>query len=246
MHLGWAAGLVFFSQIAFAQIKILPLGDSITYGLSGDCSYALSNCGGYRTTLYEDLSKAGFTFQFVGSVSSGPANLPQKQNEGHPGWRIDQIAAQADGWLAASSPDIVLLHIGTNDFEQDYEMATVADRLLSLLKQISRDAPLAHIYISSIIPILNLDDVDPQVQQFNQAIRRIVKSLNVQGKAVTFVDMYPALTKADYSSDGIHPTAGGYAKMAAVWFEAIGRGGPSWMMAQKYVTFPVCRLRSKS
>src|SRR5437868_6298425 len=69
------------------HIKIMPLGDSITYG-----AYS-STGGGYRFHLWNDLRVRGFPVDFVGSVKTGPASF-DRENEGHPGWKINQIAAQ--------------------------------------------------------------------------------------------------------------------------------------------------------
>src|SRR5262245_50352644 len=103
---------------AQADLTIMPLGDSITYGLGG-------TPGGYRDRLYTDLQNAGFSFTFVGSSTENPSRLlsqaGQTHHEGHSGFRIDQIANNLDGndrssgnnggfWFhKPKPPDIVLL-----------------------------------------------------------------------------------------------------------------------------------------
>ena len=67
------------------SIKIMPLGDSITYGVGS------STGGGYRLPLWNELRARGFPIEFVGSVHTGPASF-DRQNEGHPGWKINQIS----------------------------------------------------------------------------------------------------------------------------------------------------------
>ena len=62
--------------------KIMPLGDSITDGLTV--------AGGYRIKLWSSIQNLGITIDFVGSLSNGPAELGDKNHEGHSGWRIDQ------------------------------------------------------------------------------------------------------------------------------------------------------------
>ena len=52
-----------------AGTKIMPVGDSITYGADG------TNAG-YRGFLYNDLTAAGNTFQFVGTTNGNPGSLP--------------------------------------------------------------------------------------------------------------------------------------------------------------------------
>src|SRR2546421_8132061 len=73
-------------------IKIMPLGDSITYGQGS------STRGGYRLPLWNELRTRGFPLEYVGSIQSGPTSF-DRENEGHPGWKINQIAAQVVHWL---------------------------------------------------------------------------------------------------------------------------------------------------
>src|SRR4051794_30404103 len=84
--------------------KIMPLGDSITYGVG------TPGLDSYRTDLYRRLTNAGLNVDFVGSQTSGTGT--DRNNEGHPGWTITQISANIDRWLDAYEPDVILLHIG--------------------------------------------------------------------------------------------------------------------------------------
>ena len=90
-------------------IKIMPLGDSITYG------WGSASGGGYRLPLWNELRVHGAAIDFVGSQQNGPASF-DRDHEGHPGWTINQIAEKVVNWLLTYQPQIVLLHIGTNDF----------------------------------------------------------------------------------------------------------------------------------
>jgi lysophospholipase L1-like esterase len=80
-------------------LRIMPLGDSITLGLTS------RTFSGYRDDLCRRLTAAGLDVDLVGSVASGTG--PDIDHEGHPGWTIAQIAAMADAWLAAAAPDVV-------------------------------------------------------------------------------------------------------------------------------------------
>src|SRR5690349_17858040 len=96
-------------------VRVMPLGDSITEGTQVP--------GGYRIGLWQRLAAAGYRVDFVGTQSNGPAALGDHDHEGHPGWRIDQIDANISGWLATTGARTVLLHIGTNDVLQNYNLA---------------------------------------------------------------------------------------------------------------------------
>jgi lysophospholipase L1-like esterase len=205
-------------------IRVMPLGDSITYG-TGDP-------GGYRIGLWQRLVANNYTVDFVGSQSNGPASLGDHDHEGHPGWQISQIDANIVSWLNTYHPHTILLHIGTNDVVQN--PAGAADRLATLLDHITSTAPIAEVFVAQIIP---LGWTSTDLLAFNNAIPAIVATRVAAGKHLHLVDMYHALTTADLSSDNIHPNPGGYDKMAAVWYAALtsvpgsignpGAGGPT-------------------
>ncbi|MGI5240197.1 ricin-type beta-trefoil lectin domain protein [Dactylosporangium sp. CA-139066] len=203
-------------------VRVMPLGDSITEGTQVP--------GGYRIGLWQRMAAGGYRVDFVGSQFNGPAALGDHDHEGHPGWRIDQIDANITGWLGATTPHTVLLHIGTNDVLQNYNVAGAPGRLSTLIDHITAAAPTAEVFVAQIIPLANAGQ-ESAVRTFNAAIPGIVQSKVSAGKHVHLVDMHSALTAADLT-DGIHPTANGYDKMAATWYNAllsvpgsIGTGG---------------------
>jgi lysophospholipase L1-like esterase len=191
-------------------VRVMPLGDPITEGTQTP--------GGYRIGLWQRLANAGYTTDFVGSQFNGPASLGDHDHEGHPGWRIDQIDANIVDWLNTYQPNTVLLHIGTNDMLKDGE-ATAPDRLSTLIDRITTTAPNAEVFVAQITP-LGWSEGDAAVNTYNAAIPGIVQSKVNAGKNVHLVDMHSALTAADLE-DGVHPTAAGYDKMAAVWYDAL-------------------------
>jgi lysophospholipase L1-like esterase len=202
-------------QIAPAQaesnggVRVMPLGDSITDGLNVP--------GGYRIDLWRQLVAGRYTVDFVGSQFNGPGSLGDHDHEGHSGWRIDQIDASVVNWLRSTTPRTVLLHIGTNDIAQNRDLANAPARLAALIDKITNNAPDAEVFVATIVP---LSGADASVRAFNSAIPGIVQSRASAGRRVHLVDMFSALTTADLA-DGVHPNAGGYDKMAAVWFRAL-------------------------
>jgi lysophospholipase L1-like esterase len=159
---------------------------------------------------------------FVGSQADGPdtvAGVPfPKDNEGHPGWVISQISAIANTTNAlVDSPQIILLHIGTNDMDHDAGGAT--DRLASLIDQITAASPNSLLAVAAITPY---PLVASNVAAYNAAIRGIVQQRVSQGKHVLYVDMYDGFPSDGLTGDGIHPNdAIGYPWMADNWYSAI-------------------------
>ncbi len=201
-------------------LRVMPLGDSITEGNGWQVP------GAYRPHLWQLFQQANVPVDFVGSQTSGPASLPDKNHEGHPGWTIEQLDEQIASWVRTYRPDVILLHAGTNNIWRPNELPTTAPRRLSkLIDHITQAAPNAHVYVASIVPS---DEHDAKVRQFNQTIQPMVDDKANRGAKVSFVDQYEALTGSDSIDgkhptliDGIHPTAEGYAMMAERWWEAL-------------------------
>src|SRR5690348_3800201 len=188
----------------------MPLGDSITEGTQVP--------GGYRNGLWQRLAGGGYRIDFVGSQYNGPATLGDHDHEGHPGWRIDQIDANIVNWARATNPHSVLLHIGTNDVLQNFNLSGAPGRLSALIDHITATIPNAQVFVATIIPLANASQ-ENAVRAFNATIPGIVQSKVNAGKHVHLVNMHAALTAADLL-DGIHPNAAGYTKMANTWFAA--------------------------
>ena len=191
-------------------LKIMPLGDSITFG-EGAVTY-----GGYRNLLGVLLANDGYMVDFVGSQQTGIGVIPDPDNEGHGGWKIMNIkdAIDSEGWLEIYQPDIILLHIGTNDINRGYA-ASAPENLSALLDDILLRLPEARIIVAQIIPYSS----GPLEEHtaYNAAIPGIIAS---KGPRVSVVDMQNILSQDDFA-DTYHPNAGGYDKMARAWQAAI-------------------------
>src|SRR5215204_5974490 len=123
-------------------VRVMPLGDSITEGTQVP--------GGYRIGLWQRLNANGYRVDFVGSQFNGPGSLGDHDHEGHPGWRIDQIDANVVGWTRAFVPRTVLLHIGTNDILQNFNVSTAPNRLSTLLDRITNTKPATEVFVAQI------------------------------------------------------------------------------------------------
>ncbi|WP_433796698.1 ricin-type beta-trefoil lectin domain protein [Actinoplanes sp. CA-252034] len=205
-------GILFQPVAAAAEsnggTRVMPLGDSITEGTQVP--------GGYRIGLWQRLASAGYRVDFVGTQFNGPGNLGDHDHQGHPGWRIDQIDANIAGWLRTTTPRTVLLHIGTNDILQNYNVSGAPGRLSTLIDRITSTVPSADVFVATIIPLANSGQ-EAAARTYNSALSSIVRG---KGSRVHLVDMHAALTTADLI-DGVHPTAAGYDKMAATWYSAL-------------------------
>lgn len=112
-------------------LKVMPLGDSITYGINQDVAY--TDQTGNTPFLSDMLLKAEETNGRIITVGSVKPKIGYEtdtclyRNEGHPGWLAHNEYAYVsnmgqagldeyiDGWMAKYTPDVICMQIGTND-----------------------------------------------------------------------------------------------------------------------------------
>lgn len=193
--------------------KILPLGDSITFGIGFD--------GGYRVELFRKAVADGKVVTFTGSVMNGPRMVDgmtfPRNNEGHSGWKIDQLVPLIPAPALEMVPHIILLMIGTNDMAQNDDLSEAPQRLGSLLDLLAENAPEALIVVATILPF---GGASTAVTTYNAAIPELVEERIAAGKHLLLVDQFDGFPTSELG-DGVHPNQQGYARMATVWYEAI-------------------------
>ena len=191
--------------------RILPLGDSITDGLTV--------MGGYRIELFRLATAADKEITYVGGSQNGPTMVDgvtfPRAHEGHSGWTISQIDGIVPTPALGVNPHIVLLHIGTNDMNS--ATAGAPDRLGALIDQIVTTLPNALLVVSNIIPFPGRSSA---VTTYNAAVPGIVRMRSDAGKHILFVDQFMGFPATELQ-DGVHPNSAGYARMARAWFAAI-------------------------
>ncbi len=203
---------------AAEPVRIMPLGDSITDGCRA-CTSSVP--GAYRTRLARLAAADGLAVDFVGSRRNGPPALPDRDHEGHPGYRIDQLLAGVDRWVTAARPDVVLVHAGTNDLLQGRAVATAPERLRALTVRIGDLAPEADVFVATLFPSSH-PLIGARIRQFNLAVPRIVAELAAQGRRVHLVPIGSFTTTSHLGrGDQVHPSAWGHAVMAVAWYAAM-------------------------
>ena len=194
-------------------LRVLPLGDSITFGFGSP--------GGYRAPLYQLLTNAGYNVDYVGTQSGNSApGLPDPDHEGHMSATIRQIDALfPDVFDQVADPDVILLLIGTNDYSQEDDPANALNRLESLIAKMAQLRPYANIVVANLLP--REEPFASQIQStFNPLIPALVQRQQDLGREVYFNDLRSAVPLSDLP-DQLHPGPSGYAKMATNWLGAI-------------------------
>jgi hypothetical protein len=210
--------------------KVLPLGDSITYGLitvaadqaSSDPSVnGKDSHGGYRVKLFSDAVGASHKMTFVGSQMNGPtmdAGMPfPMSHEGWSGYTIAQIQGKAANDLT-SGVHIILVHAGTNDTYGSDPSGAPA-RLSTLVDYLTTNFPNALIVVAKIIPY---PSQTANTNLINNSIPAMVASKVSAGKHVIICDLNTGFTTSSMlAGDGVHPNQTGYDWMGDTWYASI-------------------------
>ena len=212
--------------------KVMPMGDSITYGVVAHPSDVES--GGYRAVLWDSLEDLGIAIDFVGSSSTHQGAVEDDDHNGYRGKTIDWLAneswtgldRQEDGppggliqSLSEEQPDVILLMAGTNDARTD-DAADMLSEMENLLDKIAANSPNADVLVAELPPSLSSASGgttrQQRIQDFNAALPGLIAQKQSEGLNVAYVPT--GLTEDDISSpsidNGLHPNQGGFQKIS--------------------------------
>jgi lysophospholipase L1-like esterase len=192
-----------------ANPRIMPLGDSITYG-TGD------QTGGYRQDLWLALP----TVQPIGTQSTPLPMAPGKdRHEGHPGYGLPAMAVEFPTWVSQTgAPDAVLLHGGTNDIS-DSDFA--ADSVESIYRTLMLINPRAILFVAT--PIIRIQDAPADWVALQLAQDAAIAARMPSLPRAIAVPM-PALARSEMW-DSFHPNDAGYLRMSNAWEAALAAIG---------------------
>ncbi len=198
--------------------RIMPLGDSIT-----------GSPGCWRALLWKDLTDNGYTdIDFVGTQApQGCGFNHDGEHEGHGGFLATNVAAanQLVGWLAATHPDIVLMHFGTNDLWCNLSPQQILDAFTTLVNQMRQDNADMVILVAQIIPVA--PDSCPECPQrtiaLNNAIPSWAQGLSTSRSPIIVVDQWSGFDASTDTYDGVHPNDNGIRKIADNWYGPLAK-----------------------
>ncbi len=218
-------------------VRILPLGNSITQGEGRARQfYPETPRDSYRRPLWQKLEAEGCAVDFVGSSTTnfkGPAPNPDfdLDHEGHWGWRTDEIldgnpdaeAGSGSGrlseWLDGYTPDIALVHLGSNDVFQEQSNASTIDELNAVINQLRIDNPSVTILFAQLIPADS--PFNDKITALNRDIATLANDKSIESSPVIIVDQNTGFNAITDTYDNVHPNAIGEEKMAQTWFNAL-------------------------
>lgn len=215
--------LALATQIAAqAPVKIMPFGASI-----------VGAPGCWRAVLYKKLQDSGDPIlkntDFVGSNKAPSCGFPYDgENEGHSGFLATGIVEknQLPGWLSAAKPDVILMHLGTNDVIQKKSVQQILNAYATLVKQMRESNGKMKIIVSTLIPIKPgmFGDSDKRIVELNNAIPGWATTNTTTESPITVVDNFTGFNPATDTTDGEHPNTQGDQKLAGKFYPALEKG----------------------
>ena len=153
-------------------------GDSITWG------YGSTDWNGYREPLLEYL--VGNRARFVGAENTG--DMRNNLHEGRPGGRIN-ATFDAASWGLDEQPNVVLLHIGSNDLIYHDEPEKAPQRFETLVDEIFQHCSGAALLAAKLGPSTNAG-YTTLFETFNMAIEEFVKrQQRERGRHILLLDV---------------------------------------------------------
>jgi lysophospholipase L1-like esterase len=171
-------------------------------------------------------------FDFVGTRNSHDANYPQWTDQDHDGWGSHTSANILNGGYVGASdsafpgiaavvdsinPDVVLLHIGTNDY--NLPAATSMNNIQGIIAAVRQNNPNVVFFVANMIPI-GQERFQDANNALAAAITSGVESYSTAASPVYLVDMRTGYDMT-WFTDLVHPDSRGDAFMADRWATAI-------------------------
>lgn len=198
-------------------VRIMPVGDSITQGDSDHNTY--------RRPLWKSLEAKGYRVEFVGSLRTNHRGAPplddfDRDHEGHWGWRTDEVLDRIRGWVAASQPDVLLVHLGSNDVFQGESIDSTLAELSEMIDAVRESRPRATFLLAQIIPTAT-GRANATIRELNSRIPEIAASRSTPDSRVIVVDHFTGFDAARQTYDGVHPNPDGEIHLSDRWLEVL-------------------------
>jgi lysophospholipase L1-like esterase len=207
----------FLPVAAGEALRVMALGDSITEGTQANPSY--------RPFLWKMVKRSGGEVDFVGSMRApaparGLAEGFDPDHEGHWGWHVEEVLSRIEGWAARARPDIVLIHLGTNDIGTGGDLRETVEETRRVIEALRKVNPGVTVLLARIIPLAH-PGVARRIGDFNDGLAALALSLHRVSSPVVIVDHFEGFDPRRDTYDGVHPNAEGAEKMARRWHDAL-------------------------
>jgi lysophospholipase L1-like esterase len=123
-------------------------------------------------------------------------------------------------WLKGYTPDIVLLHIGTNDVYDGQSTQSIVDEIKEIIDLLRSDNPRVTVFLARLIPVASPHE-NEGIIDLNKHMDSIAASKATPESPVVVVDQNSGFDAEQDAYDGIHPNPAGEEKIAQEWTRAV-------------------------
>ena len=221
---------------------IWMIGDQVNLGNKDEAPTSTP-----RSVMYGELNRTGYDFTFTGHLTNQAEGLPNDPNfTSHSCLDNVKIKDISDnlksyweqGRLKSVKPKIICVMLGTNDIDNDLINKT-PERMKALLDELyalpNIGTPL--VLVGAIPPNQTIERKKTNVNIYNEGIESVVRSYQIAGKRIEFVDHFNALggettsiislyMQSDEGSEfgpGIHLNATGNTVVGKKWLFEINK-----------------------
>lgn len=138
------------------------------------------------------------------------------RNRGIAGDTTDGVLVRLDEIIAAQ-PRAVFIMIGTNDLWSANSARRAVGNIEKIIATVKGGSPRTRIFVQTVLPIRSEPERNIKVLDINAKLREVASS-----QGAVLIDTYSmavdgnGLLKAEFTDDGVHLTAAGYAAWVAL------------------------------
>jgi fibronectin type 3 domain-containing protein/lysophospholipase L1-like esterase len=200
---------------AAGPVRLMAVGDSITAGTDGDFTW--------RYRLAQHFGQAGAPVDFVGDYTAphegtyavGGWDSGHQAVWGMPAWQEKTLIRDA---VARNTPDVVVVHLGTNDLAFGVPAATAAADVRAIVDGARDGRAGVKVLLMKIVPRLGTDAA--LTNDFNGRLAALAAAMTTAESPVAVGDAFAGFSAEEDLYDGTHPNRIGEYKIAA----AVARG----------------------
>ncbi|PVY38083.1 SGNH/GDSL hydrolase family protein [Pontibacter virosus] len=230
-------------------LKIMPLGNSITQGGEVNPSYRyelwkmlvdagvkFEFVGSMDTNWFREAPNteqgADVASPVIGEVYKEQTFT--NKHEGHWGWTTTDLLngyenptpykrdkGKLSDWLKGYTPDVVLMHLGTNDMIHSKTTSGTVSRIEQIIGQLRADNENVAILLAKITPIPSTYANVDSTQHFVSLLPALATRLSTQKSPIIVVDINTGYNPATLTYDSLHPNTAGEKFIAKRWYDAI-------------------------
>lgn len=235
-----ATSLLAASPSVAAPVKIMAVGDSITEGYTPRPQNGTApGTASYRKYFETLVSQSNCNYEMVGSKSKTYTGngAPSAFNGLHEGWsgqKANQIRdgldsnsngtidrwenSGIDSMMATHSPDVVLLHFGSNDMRVGETPASTVTETKDIISRILNANGNATVLVANVIPWYANSTIDSRIKTFRSQLTTAIIAMG--NPKVILADVASNYTKAMMQTDLVHPNDSGESHIANAFFKS--------------------------